>query len=740
MMNSKSKKDKKDKKDKKSKKTNKPKTDKGLDNAKFAITIGEAFFSHFAPLFAEVSSLVKEIMRAYETAQLNKRTCTALIDRIQSAEAAVIILKRHKKENEEQFRKKEYYDSFQRFITILQRIKSYIQKVTQLTGIRQFISSDSIKENFTFLINDFDSCVANLNLSICIANEEQRRKDVEILEEDLKEMTKFMESIGGGVTSLLVMGEEHSKKINHVLEYIQVLLKSKPGIQELQPDMINPEDLEDFDGGNGEGKRSKLYKKRNKKTLENVACKPIGTDSIEDKRELAILGKLEKSPYIIKFLGISNVKSETVLVYEWAKYGSLLEFYKNYKISWYLKLKIAADICRGLVFLHGCEIFHHDIRCANILITENLTPKIANFNASRDYKEKSLKQKNLKQIKNILNWMAPEKMCQHMQKRNGNKEFYVPYTVQCEIFSFGMLLWELAFERIPYNKLNSDEIYTRVIKGGRESFESEPEPNSLQEKFFKIISEAWEHDPGDRKDLLYIFNKLNDIEENPDGLSPKLKSDITSENEEVEEDEGDDSSEDDDEEGEGDDDDNDIEEKGEEEDDDDDNYDEFYIDEKMSFEPLLSIQDGITAHKRKEYFKAWKCFNGHSEIGNNYLAIYWKAYYLWEGLGGVECDKVKARELFKIAADKGNADAQLRYAFALKDMSDKVDSVLFMKYLMMAESGGNAAAQYLMGDIYYNGKLGFEVDKSKGIEYLKLAAIKEHKKAKEALDEINLKQ
>ncbi|CAG8439464.1 8529_t:CDS:2 [Diversispora eburnea] len=651
-------------------------------NAKFAITIGEAFFTHFAPLFAEVSSLVKEITKAYETAQLNKRTCIALIDRIQAAEAAVNILKRHKKENEEIFRKKEYYDSFQRFITILQSIKTYIQKVTQLTGIRQFISNDSIKENFTFLINEFDSCVANLHLSIFIANEEQRKKDIEILEEDLKEMAKFMESIGGGVTNLLAMGEEQSKQskqITHMLEYIQVLLKSNPGIQELQPNLINFEDYVDINGK--EEKRGKLYKKINKKTLVNVACKPIGTDGIEDKRELAILGKLEKSPYIIKFLGISCGTSEKVLVYEWAEYGSLREFYMKYQIRWNHKLKIAADICRGLVFLHGCEIFHHDIRCANILITENLTPKIANFNASRDYNEKSLKQKNMKQIKNILNWMAPEKMYQHMQKISGNKEFYVPYTVQCEIFSFGMLLWELAFERIPYEGWDTDTIYSHVMKGGRESFHPEPEPNSLQVKFFKIIT--WKHDPGDRKDLLYIFNKLNDVF-NENFANPD--------------------------------------------------------DEKMSFEPLLSMQDGITAHKRKEYNKAWKCFNGHSDIGKNYLAIYWKAYYLWEGLGGVECDKVTACELFKKAADNGNPDAQLRYAFALKEMSEKVDSALFMKYLMMAVNGGNTAAQYLIGDIYVNGKLGFEVDKPKGIEYLKLAALKDHLKAKEALNTINLKQ
>ncbi|CAG8854968.1 7937_t:CDS:1, partial [Gigaspora margarita] len=50
----------------------------------------------------------------------------------------------------------------------------------------------------------------------------------------------------------------------------------------------------------------------------------------------------------------------------------------------------------------------------------------------------------------------------------------------------------------------------------------------------------------------------------------------------------------------------------------------------------------------------------------NVSITYWYAYYLYEGIGGFE-DKDKASELYKVAADKENASAQLRYAFAIKD-------------------------------------------------------------------------
>lgn len=44
------------------------------------------------------------------------------------------------------------------------------------------------------------------------------------------------------------------------------------------------------------------------------------------------------------------------------------------------------------------------------------------------------------------------------------------YDHKCEIFSFGMLLWELAFSKNPYENFEIDKISDHVIDGGREIF------------------------------------------------------------------------------------------------------------------------------------------------------------------------------------------------------------------------------------------------------------------------------
>ncbi|CAG8790658.1 12110_t:CDS:2, partial [Acaulospora morrowiae] len=89
------------------------------------------------------------------------------------------------------------------------------------------------------------------------------------------------------------------------------------------------------------------------------------------------------------------------------------------------------------------NILHHDVRCKNILITEDLTAKISGFEVSHSVQSDSLPIKNLS---DYIRWMSPEIM-------KGKR-----YTYYSEMFSFGMLLWELCYERVPYEKMAVQEI------------------------------------------------------------------------------------------------------------------------------------------------------------------------------------------------------------------------------------------------------------------------------------------
>ncbi|RGB37277.1 kinase-like domain-containing protein [Rhizophagus diaphanus] len=522
-----------------------------------------------------------------------------------------------------------------------------------------------------------------------IANKEKRRKDIDILQKDINEMTKFLEKINGGVTT-------SDKKISNIFEYI-ITLKGKSSEKGFNPiiNRIEPEEL----GGNQPVVSSrKIHKKLYRG--QDVACKFIAAGEFYKLSkmknrvctELAILSNLGKCNYIINFHGLCEKDGSIFSVFEWTENGNLRELYEKFDIEWPRKLKITLNICRGITFLHGCQILHHNIRCENILITENLDPKISNFEYSHILR--SNRTYDIGKITQIIRWLAPEKM------DSGNS-----YTIQCDIFSFGMLLWELAFQRFPYKDMEIDEVRKHVLSGKREHLNFPSSSYGVEKEYGNIIRAAWLSDPSLRPELSYLFNSLEDLnspfisDRSPRGLNPK-RSDMEVTHIDLP--------------------------PGDTESDLD----------QIDF--ILPLEHGIKAHRMGDKKKAFECFEKHAKIDNK-IAKYRLGVYYWEGYV-VKKNLGKAAELIKEAADKGVSNAQLRYAFILLDQNSPLEFNLeeFVKYLTMAADNGSTASQFNLGDLYYNGRLGISKDEEKGLSYLKLAAIKGQPKACNMLDKLKI--
>ena len=164
-----------------------------LDIAKAALgavgTVGEAI-KPFVPLIAVVTTVIGEIIRVYEDAEYNKKICNALMDRVQIADGAIKTLNRRKQENEKNFLSEEYYKSFVKFAETMKKIRDFIKDISQLQGYKKFIHSSSIKEKFHTLINEFETVMRDLNFTMTVDNEVQRRIDQQALSDDIAEMGK----------------------------------------------------------------------------------------------------------------------------------------------------------------------------------------------------------------------------------------------------------------------------------------------------------------------------------------------------------------------------------------------------------------------------------------------------------------------------------------------------------------------------------------------------------------------
>ncbi|RIB02233.1 hypothetical protein C2G38_899377 [Gigaspora rosea] len=311
----------------------------------------------------------------------------------------------------------------------------------------------------------------------------------------------------------------------------------------------------------------------------------------------------------------------------------------------------------------------------------------------------------IENILSIIRWLAPEKISQSQYDLN------TKYDHQCEMYSFGMLLWELCHQRIPYESINSvPEIEQLVRSKKREKIMLDPSP--IAQELFRIIKQAWNHIPSERPKVMNVLTALKEAyEKYAQGASPMIFPKHVSDNNipsynlssnininEVP-------------------------------------HEDCSLDNIPAIKTLIPFEMGYKAHQEKNYKVAWECFSGLAECGNN-RAKYWKGYYLLSGYH-VQKNMDAALNLFKEAADNCVPEAQLRYAFTLIENGSKEYSEI-IKYIKMSADNGNEIALYNLGIIYMEGLYSEPINKERAKHYARLAALKNYSKAIELLKKLGV--
>ncbi|KAL2500071.1 Cysteine-rich receptor-like protein kinase 42 [Abeliophyllum distichum] len=143
---------------------------------------------------------------------------------------------------------------------------------------------------------------------------------------------------------------------------------------------------------------------------------------------------------LVKLLGCSIEGPESLLVYEFAPNKSLEQYlFDNNKVkilSWKERYNIIVGTAEGIAFLHGgseSRIIHRDIKTSNVILDENLAPKIADFGLARSF---ALDRSHLSTgIAGTLGYMAPEYLVKGQ------------LTEKADVYSFGVLVLEIVCNR-----------------------------------------------------------------------------------------------------------------------------------------------------------------------------------------------------------------------------------------------------------------------------------------------------
>lgn len=136
--------------------------------------------------------------------------------------------------------------------------------------------------------------------------------------------------------------------------------------------------------------------------------------------------------HLVLFIGAMCETGTAFLVTEFLQHGSLDNLLQKHVIKTFNeKLDISIDAAKGMRYVHSCNKIHRDMKSLNLLVENNLTTKVADFGESRE------KDANMTQATGTYNWMAPEVL----MSQN--------YTMKADVFSFGIILWEILYEQYP---------------------------------------------------------------------------------------------------------------------------------------------------------------------------------------------------------------------------------------------------------------------------------------------------
>lgn len=225
--------------------------------------------------------------------------------------------------------------------------------------------------------------------------------------------------------------------------------------------------------------------------LGRIGNEYFAIKKVKDKTEADIkhLRKLNH-PNIVTFKGVCIQSQFNFIVMEFCPFGQLFDVLKNGRqIPPPLVIEWTKQIASGMQYLHSHKIIHRDLKSPNVLLTYKDTLKISDFGTSRMWTERSTKMS----FAGTVSWMAPEVI------RNE------PCSEKVDIWSFGVVLWELLTCEIPYKGVDSSAIIWGV---GNNSLQL-PIPSTIPDGFKLLLKQCWSSKPRNRPSFTQVLMHID---------------------------------------------------------------------------------------------------------------------------------------------------------------------------------------------------------------------------------------
>ncbi|KAK7287354.1 hypothetical protein RIF29_00626 [Crotalaria pallida] len=209
----------------------------------------------------------------------------------------------------------------------------------------------------------------------------------------------------------------------------------------------------------GKGGFGPVYKGKLESGQE-IAVKRLSkasTQGLEEfMNEVLVISKLQHRN-LVRLLGCCIEGEEQMLIYELMPNKSLDAFIfdplQRKDLDWKMRFNIIEGIARGILYLHRdsrLRIIHRDLKASNILLDDEMNPKISDFGLARIFNGGEDSEINTRRVVGTYGYMPPEYAMEGF------------FSEKSDVYSFGVLLLEIVSGRKNTSFYNDEESLSLV--------------------------------------------------------------------------------------------------------------------------------------------------------------------------------------------------------------------------------------------------------------------------------------
>ncbi|XP_020023131.1 fibroblast growth factor receptor 1 isoform X6 [Castor canadensis] len=250
--------------------------------------------------------------------------------------------------------------------------------------------------------------------------------------------------------------------------------------------------------------------------ITKVAVKMLKSDATEKDlsdliSEMEMMKMIGKHKNIINLLGACTQDGPLYVIVEYASKGNLREYLQarrppgleycynpshnpEEQLSSKDLVSCAYQVARGMEYLASKKCIHRDLAARNVLVTEDNVMKIADFGLARDIHHIDYYKKTTNG-RLPVKWMAPEALFDRI------------YTHQSDVWSFGVLLWEIfTLGGSPYPGVPVEELFKLLKEGHRMD-----KPSNCTNELYMMMRDCWHAVPSQRPTFKQLVEDLDRI-------------------------------------------------------------------------------------------------------------------------------------------------------------------------------------------------------------------------------------